>query len=391
MRWPAFAVAGAVCVIAAIAMPSHDKAVAARRYPMYQPAAGATVVATVPAKDPREVAMRSELRAHPDRVDLAAQLAKADIQRSRSLSDPRYLGRAQATLARWYDLDNPPPDVRLMRATIRQSLHDFLGARADLDALVAQRPGDGQAWLTRATVSAILADYAAARDSCARVARLAPIIISMACVAPIDGITGHAAAATTALTDALAADQSPVEIRTWAITALAELAELRGDFADAAAQFRAVLALDPDDAYARAGLADVLIVQGQPAEASKLLAGREVIDNILVRRAIAECAAHGPECDKWAKAMRDRIAAAAERGDRIHMREEAMFVLAVENDPKRALNIALEDWGVQKELADARLVAACAVAAHDLAAAQPVRDWIATNHVDDAQLKRLLP
>ena len=29
-------------------------------------------------------------------------LARAEIQRARSLSDPRYLGRAQATLGRWW-------------------------------------------------------------------------------------------------------------------------------------------------------------------------------------------------------------------------------------------------------------------------------------------------
>src|SRR5205823_12877086 len=139
--------------------------------------------------------------------------------------------------------------------------------------------------------------------------------------------------------------------------------------------------IDPDDAYARAALADV----SDPRDASKLLAGREAIDNLLVRRAIAEHRAHGPEAAKLARLMHERIAAAAERGDRVHMREEAMFVLAVDGDAKRALAIALDDWAVQKELADARLVASCAVAAHDLAAAEPVRAWMRTNHVPDAQ------
>ena len=369
-----------------------EAAVAARVYPSYKPASPTAVVATVPPRDPREVAMRKALRAQPERVDLAVALARADIQRSRSLSDPRYLGRAQATLARWYDLPEPPPDVRLMRATIRQSLHDFTGARADLDRLVAERPDDGQAFLTRAVVSTIMADYAAARDSCAHIARLTDPLIATTCVAPIDGITGHVPEAYAALSSALdAAMGAPPLIRTWSITALAELSVMTGDLPAAATQFRAVLALDADDAYARSGLADVLIWQGKPAEASALLAGREVIDNLLVRRAIAEHLANGPEADKWKRAMRDRIAAAAERGDRIHMREEAMFTLAVEGDAKKALATALEDWSVQKEMADARLVASCAVAAHDLAAAEPVRAWIRTNHVADAQLARLLP
>ena len=241
-------------------------------------------------------------------------------------------------------------------------------------------------------VAAAQRDYAAARESCARIGQLADALIAMTCVAPIDGITGHVPAAYAALDAAIAA--APAEdpaIRTWSITALAELSIMRGDYDAAAVQFQRVLALDADDAYARSGLADVLIWQGKPAEASALLAGREVIDNLLVRRAIAEHLANGPEADKWKRAMRDRIAAAAERGDRIHMREEAMFTLAVEGDAKKALATALEDWGVQKEMADARLVANCAVAAKDLAAAEPVRAWMRANHVVDVQLAKALP
>ena len=81
----------------------------------------------------REVAERQALAAAPDRVELAVELARADIQRARSLQDPRYLGRAQATLGRWWKLPEPPPDVLLLRATIEQSLHEFATARADLD------------------------------------------------------------------------------------------------------------------------------------------------------------------------------------------------------------------------------------------------------------------
>ena len=99
----------------------------------YTPAGPATVVAHVPRRDPQEVAERQALAQAPDRVELAVALARAEIQRARALSDPRYLGRAQATLGRWWKLAEPPPDVLLLRATIEQSLHDFKAARTDLD------------------------------------------------------------------------------------------------------------------------------------------------------------------------------------------------------------------------------------------------------------------
>ena len=84
--------------------------------------------------------------------------------------------------------------------------------------------------------------------------------------------------------------------------------------------------------------------------------------------------------------MRARIAAAAERHDRLHAREEAMFVLRVENDPARALLIAIENWQVQKELADARLVVQCARAAGDRAALEVVKQWVRHQGIVDAQL-----
>jgi tetratricopeptide (TPR) repeat protein len=223
------------------------------------------------------------------------------------------------------------------------------------------------------------------------IGQLASPMIAATCVAPIDGITGHADDAYAHLAAAIAAAPgAEPSLRAWSITALAELAELRGDFADATGLFRQVLAIDADDAYARAGLADLLVLAGKPAEASALLAGRESIDNLLVRRAIAEHLARGGDEAKVVRMMRDRIAAAAERGDRIHMREEAMFVLRVDGDAVRAVAIARDDFAVQKELADARLLAACGVAAHDDAALATIHAWQAQSGVHDAQLEQIL-
>jgi hypothetical protein len=66
-----------------------------------------------------------------------------------------------------------------------------------------------------------------------------------------------------------------------------------------------------------------------------------------------------------------------------------MFALYVESDAPRALEIARENWFVQKELADARLLAEAAVEARNPAAAQPVIDWAAATGVRDARLDTL--
>jgi hypothetical protein len=365
--------------------------------PVYVPRDAATIVAHVPPRDPREVAERQALAAAPERVELAVELARADIQRARTLSDPRYLGRAQATLGRWWKLAEPPPDVLLLRATIEQSLHDFVAARADLDRLIAIRPDDAQAHLTRAVVATVRADYAAARESCDAVARLAPPIVAATCRAPLDAMGGravdparryaHVTAAYGALATALDHQRRATPaLRAWAMTTLAELAVQRGDEPAAAQHLATVLAIDPEDAYARAALADTKLAQHDPAGASALLAGYEQIDNLLVRRAIAEHEAHGPEAARLATLMHDRIAAAAERGDRVHQREEAMFVLAVDGDAPRALAIARANWDVQKELADARILVQAAVQAGEPDAAAPVVAWVRANGIEDARV-----
>ena len=378
---------GLAGALTAAAFVAPNKAAAAAR--PYTPVHASDVVAAVPRRDPREVAERAALAQSPDRVELAVALARADIGRARALSDPRYLGRAQATLGRWWAMAEPPPDVLLLRATIEQSLHDFSAARADLDRLIALRPNDAQAQLTRAVVATVTADYAAARQSCDAVARFAPPIVGAACKAPLDALGGHAAQAFDELARVIdAAHGDPMAL--WATTTLAELAIQRGDEPRARALLERVLAADPSDAYTRAALADVLVQLHDPAAASALCKGYEQIDNLLVRRAIAEHAARGPEADRLAQLMHDRIAAAAERGDRVHMREEAMFVLAVDGDARRALTLAKANWDVQKELADARILAEAATAAGDRAAVTPVLEWSSQNGVIDARLERFL-
>ncbi|HEU0033853.1 MAG TPA: tetratricopeptide repeat protein [Kofleriaceae bacterium] len=382
----AVGLAGALTV-AAFAAPER----AARRAATYVPADERRVLARVPARDPEEVAARSALAASPDRVEVAVELARLDLQRYRALSDPRYLGRAQATLARWWKLPDPPDDVLLLRATIHQSIHEFAAARADLDRLVVRSPDAAQAHLTRAVVATVTADYAAARASCAEVARLTQPLVATTCRAPLDGLAGHARDAYDQLAGVLARSRaSDPGVRGWALTSLAELALQLGDLDAAERHLRGALALDDGDAYARNLLVDILLDRGDADAARALLDGRETIDSHLVRLAIAAHVAHAPDERRLVGLMRDRIEAAAQRGDRIHLREEARFALVVEHDARRAVALAIDNWAVQKELADARLLAETAAAAHDQAAAAPVLAWARETGVRDAWLDRAL-
>ena len=119
----------------------------------------------------------------------------AAIEAARETGDPRFLGQAQAALAPWWTAADPPPAALLLRATVKQSQHDFSGALADLDRLLAARAGDGQALLTRATILTVQGRYADAQRDCAKLLRLASGLVTTACFAGAASLNGDAAGA----------------------------------------------------------------------------------------------------------------------------------------------------------------------------------------------------
>jgi hypothetical protein len=319
------------------------------------------IVARVPARATdaavRELSLLStRLAESPRDVPTATTLARLAITEARRRADPHFLSRAQAALAPWWREDAPPVEVLLLRATIEQARHDFDAALADLDRLVARAPDHQQGHLTRAVVLTVRARYAEASTSCDA---LADPLVAAVCRAPIDAATGHAGAAIERLVARLSSAR-PSEAA-WALSALGELLYWRGDGASGA--LARALALDPGDSYTRAVLADLLLDEGRPAEAARLLAGFEHDDALLLRLAIAEKRGAGRRAAALADELRGRFASERARGDAVHVREEARFALEIEGDATRALTLARQSWQVQREPWDARLVLAAARAA----------------------------
>src|SRR5256885_9815128 len=76
--------------------------------------------------------LRAALDRSPNDLALAARLARRAIEAARETGDPRFLGQAQSALTPWWTEPSPPAPALLLRATLRQSTHDFDGALADL-------------------------------------------------------------------------------------------------------------------------------------------------------------------------------------------------------------------------------------------------------------------
>jgi Tfp pilus assembly protein PilF len=358
----------------------------------YVPPSDSSVVEHLPVRvnDPtsRELStLRRALSADPTNVMLATRVARLDIQEARSGSDPRFLGYAQAALAPWWDLPSPPPPVLLLRATIRQSTHDFERALVDLDALVEITPNDPQAWLTRSVVLGVRGRYDEARQSCEPLTgRTSPLVVAV-CYAGIDGVTGNAAAGYARLS--AAAEQSrSMDERAWAESTLGELATRLGDAPKAEASFKAALAADPNDAYVLGAYADLLLDAGRPKEAAALVQSRTVNDALLLRLALAETAMHAKSAEEHVGELRARFDASHLRGDTVHRREEARFELGLDRDADKALALAKANWDVQKEPWDVRVLLESALAAKEPSAAKPALEFLDAHHLEDPVVRR---
>jgi tetratricopeptide (TPR) repeat protein len=346
------------------------------------------------ASDPREnerARLGTILAAQPRDLRTAVALAHLDIEISRARSDPRYLSYAQAALAPWWEQADAPPEVLILRATIRQSVHGFDAALVDLDRVVAVAPYEPQGWVTRSVVLAVRGRYEEARASCAPLARLSSPLVFTVCETSIDGVTGSAGPAYARLAAMLepgngrAVRLTPGEIE-WATSTLGEIALRSGHDGDAEQKFKASLAIDPEDAYVLAAYADLLLDLDRPKEAAKLVEGRTDNDGLLLRLALAENKTRGPLAAAHAELLATRFDASHLRGDTVHRREEARFRLGLQHDAAAALTLARANWDVQREPWDVRILLESALAASDPAAAKPALSFLDEHHLEDPRI-----
>lgn len=362
----------------------------------YTPRDGSAVIEQLPRRaDAAQLALRGlrqQLNDTPRDLALATSLAQRYIALARSETDPRYLGYAQAALAPWWRQAAPPVPVRLLRATILQSTHQFGPALQDLEAVIAQQPQNAQAWLTRATVLTVQGDYTQATASCARLSTLTTQLATVTCLANIASVTGRAASSERLLELTLqrSAGAAP-ELDSWALTLLAEMATRRGEPTLAEARYTRALAQQPRDSYLLGAYADFLLDRQRPQEVARLLKEQQRIDALLLRYALALQALPGQQTAfQAAKAeLAARFNAAMQRGDTVHQREQARFALFLQQDVPAALQLAQKNWAIQKEVPDMRILLEAALAARNYAAAQPVLAWVAAHGVEDVALQRL--
>jgi hypothetical protein len=302
-----------------------------------------------PAVDAALRELERKLAQAPNDVGLMCQVARARIANHRRTGDARELSYAEAALGAHWGAEDPPPSLRLLRASIRQARHEFAAARTELEPLrthddVAMRR---EAWLQLFGIEMATGELRAAKAACVVLGGIAPPAVLATCSAHIEGVTGHAPEARDRLAVFLSAPGAAPEYAAWSRSVLGEVALYAGDFATARRELRRSLELEADH-YTRGLLADVLLDAGDAQGVLAMISADEPSPGLLLRRAIAQRRLGAPE----ARVLGDRLRAA----DALHDRERARRALALDDDPTAALAAAARSFEQQREPWDARVL-----------------------------------
>ena len=231
----------------------------------------------------------------------------------------------------------------------------------------------------------VLGRYAEAGAACERFSGLVDPRLGALCVQSLRGLNGHLESAYAALLQLSTQGWRNSE-KSWLYSELGEMAVRLGRDADAQRWFQMDLTLAPADFYVRAAYADLLLRQGRDGEALTLLRGQESVEPLLLRIAIAQRRLHDPRQAQSSARLQAAFAAELQRGEAVHRREQARFLLEVEDQPTRSLAAALENWSVQREPDDVLALVNAAAAAGSPAAAEPALEFVRTQGLRDVRI-----
>lgn len=361
----------------------------------YIPDSDSAILEYLPlSTDPRIRQLRNlqtDLSQEPNNLDLAVHLARKFIELGRAESDPRYDGYAQAALQPWWNGPNPPTDVLLLRALLHQRSHHFNEALEDLTHILRLQPNHAQAWLTRAVIHQVRGHFEEAQQNCLPLLGLTNALISTTCIANVTSLNGHASDSYEGLLKVLSqSPSSDPQENLWTLAVLADIAARRGDTLAAEKHFQHAIALGVRDIHLLGAYSDWLLDQNRPTDVQALLGEDLRSDGLLLRAALAAQQLNSPEFPQHIANLRARFADNHLRGDTRHLREEARFTLHLLHQPHQALQLAEDNWKVQREPWDARILLEAAREARNDKAAEPIIAWLKAVKLEDTLIQQLI-
>ncbi len=319
----------------------------------------------------------------PEAATIAARQA---ITLARDTADTRYLGRAQATLQRWWDAPDAPVELAVLQATVHQGRHEFTAARRVLEAALKRDPTHAQGWLTLATLERVGGNYPAALAACQAVQQAGAALYAQACALETQSLQGQHDTARNGLERLRKQSPSPA-VQAWLLSLSAENDERAGLDAQAIKAYQTSLALAPDT-YTAIAAVDALLRSQRMDEAAKILAQQPDSDAVLLRRAYAMKLQKNSAWQTLASQVQQRLDALDQRGDdpASHARERALLHVWLTGDAQRALTSAKLNLTLQKEPFDWWLAIKSAQLAGDKAQADTWQRAAAATGLRDVRL-----
>lgn len=372
----------------------------------YTPDSADAVVDTLP---PAIVELAADIRRQQTSADLVdpSQIlsqAMAAYQLAVSSGDARAHGRTLSILQRWPDGSQPPAMYHILLAAVQQHNHAFDEALSQLQPIIGAGPGAAnsaaymQALMMTAQIGLVTGDYARVAQSCEALRNAARRPLFVNCQAQLDGVTGNARAALDLVDDTLrnSAQLNALDYQELFTTA-AVINHRLGNTAQAENYYQNALRLAPDLGYLKVNFANLLLEQGRHNELIGWLSTEDdatlnpELSILLARGLLARgTAADRQRADNLVARLARDFELAFMRNEAIPHKEYAQYALQLAGQPTEALQAAKENWSVQKEPSDTRLLASAAAANDDLATLREVEQWINDVGTEDTRLQAIL-
>ncbi len=309
--------------------------------------------------------------------------------------DERYLGYAESILSAWPE--SAPWQISLARARLWQKQHFFDRAADELNRVLRQdkvpAPARAEAQLLLAYMAITRGEFQTALSHCAKASIYAGTTLALICSARAQSGLGKLAQSYQNLKSL----EPKLEVSSTEYAELllssAEFSDRSGDFVNAEVYWRTLLREQPEHILAFLSLLDFLLMQERWPEAEVLLSENQAFPfhpAIRLRTLLINTQLQRNENCVERENMQRYFQSQQLRNPNYASREYALYLLYVDQQPQKALQIAKLNWQEQRELADTRLLAHLARLQEDTDTLWLLRQWQKNSGYEDRALQSSL-